>query len=226
MIPGSVVYALHLFYRAQWQTPWGRFHRQLVRSTLQSQREGASIDPSRVSGDSAFPLPIPLLNAEFDWTGQEVFLQRSEQLRECKSLEVARLTNLLCSLLFFFHDGCPQGQGTFQLGGGGELNSAQQLVVRRLEEEASSFCASSGGDIAAGGRGRARLAVAVADAARSACAYSSGGVTEVASLAPISEAVDLERTALPKEAGRLRSVWPRSALSFSRSSPPSFCQTR
>ena len=49
----------------------------------------------------------------------------------------------------------------------------------------------------------ARLAVAVADAARSAGAYSSGGVPVVASLAQISEAIDLERIALPKEAGRL-----------------------
>ena len=80
----------------------------------------------------------------------------------------------LLAVVVLFHDGCPQSRGAFELGGRGELSSAQQLVVRRLEDEAISFCASSGGDIAAGGRGRATLAVAVADAARGIGVYSSG----------------------------------------------------
>ena len=139
MIPGSAVHALHLFYRAQWHTSWGTFHPQLVRSTLQLQRGGAIMGPSHVSGDSVFPLPIPFLDAEFERTAQEVFPQRLGQLKEWKSLGVARLTNLLCSRLSFFHDGCPQGRRDFQLGGGGELNSAQQLAVRRLEGKPLGF---------------------------------------------------------------------------------------
>ena len=97
MIPWSAAHALHFVYRAQWQTSWGRFYRQLVRSTLQSQRRGAIIDPSHVSGDSVFPLPIPFLDAEFDRTAQELFPQRLEQPKEWRSVGVAPLTNMFCS---------------------------------------------------------------------------------------------------------------------------------
>ena len=101
MIPGSVVHALHLYYRAQCQTPRGRFHRQLVHITLQWQRGGASDDSSLVSVDSFLRLPIPFIDGEFDGTGKEAFPQRLEQPKAWRSFGVARFTNLLFSLLSF-----------------------------------------------------------------------------------------------------------------------------
>ena len=157
IIPGSIAHALDLFYRCSWKTSFGRFHRQLARSTLACQRSDAVSASSGCSGDSVFPLPLPYQAAEFEVGFEEDLPGRLEQPGALKSLGVARLVNLLCSLLSFFDAGCPQGQGSFELGNG-ELNSEQQLVARRLESEAILFSSSSGGDIPSMGRGRARLA--------------------------------------------------------------------
>ena len=110
---------------------------------------------------------------------------------------------MLCSILSFFDSGCPRGQGSFQLGHG-ELNSAQQLVVRRLEEEAVLFSSSSGGDIQSMGRGRARLAVALANAAQATSVYSSAAGKKDSFRVQVAEDVDLARVGFLKEAGRLQ----------------------
>ena len=72
-----------------------------------------------------------------------------------------------------------------------------------MEKEAISFCSSDGGDIAAGGRGRARLANALAAASDSMHGYGSRGPRGGKVTIDISEDVDLARVALPAQAGLL-----------------------
>ena len=202
LIPGSIAHALDLFYHTSWKTPFGRFHRQLTRSTLACQRSGAVKASSACSGETVFPLPIPYLEAELEVGAGGDHPRRLEHQGALKSLGTARLVNMLCSLLSFFEAGCPRGQGSFELGSG-ELNSAQQLVVRRLEQEAILFSSSSGGDIASSGRGRARLAAAVTTAARSASVYNKATSKGDSSLVQVAEDVDLSRISFPDRAGLL-----------------------
>ena len=166
-VPGSVLQALHLFYRSQWCSPLGRFHRHLVRSTraalVAAPHNSASPCSGRVSSD-VFPLPTPLLDAEFRGVDGKAFPQLLERPEEWRSLGAARLTSLLCSALSFFHCGCPRGKVVLDLHHG-EVTYAQREVFRRLEKEAICFCSSDGGDIIAGGRGRARLANAIVESA-------------------------------------------------------------
>ena len=54
-VPGSVLQALHLFYRSQWCSPLGRFHRHLVRSTraalVAAPHNSAAPCSGRISSD-------------------------------------------------------------------------------------------------------------------------------------------------------------------------------
>ena len=182
IIPGSIAHALDLFDHTQWQTSWGRFHRQLARSTLDAQRNTAVT--------AVFPLPLSYLDAEFEVRGGDAFPSRLEQPGALKSLGTARLVNVLCSLLSFFEAGRPRSQGSFQLGHR-ELNSR-------------FICSSSGGDIQSMGRGRARLAVALANAAQATSVYSSAAGKKDSFRVQVAEDVDLARVGFLKEAGRLQ----------------------
>ena len=72
-----------------------------------------------------------------------------------------------------------------------------------MEKEAISFCSSDGGDIIAGGRGRARLANAIAESAHCMQRYGASVPKEGKVTVDISEDVDLERVAFPVRAGEL-----------------------
>ena len=170
----SVVAAMQFLYRGRWKTPLARFHRHLVRSTRRAlgSTHQAAVNGSGICTSDVFPLPVPFFDAEYEGL-EGSFSYLSEHPEERKSLAAARLTNLFCSWLSFYHLGCPRGQPPVVLHGG-EVSCAQQHVIRRVEAEAIKFCASDGGNIAAGGRGRARLAATLA-----ACApvhgYGSAG---------------------------------------------------
>ena len=200
-VPSSIAGLVRDWMAARWSTPFGRFFRIMIQSTLDArggvQRVGTNPVPL-VGATSVFPMPLPYPNVARGDLAEG--LKPFERRRLRKQITVQQLTNLLVALACFYDADCPKGGGALRFVTS-ELTDAQQSAAQRFQEDAELFCAASGGVIGSTTRGRGRLNSMVLSMGHR---YSEAGRVVRASQAfTVAEEVIPAKISLPARAGHI-----------------------
>ena len=203
-VPPSVQAWVGQLLSSRWVSPFGRFYTACVNSTLDwmgaIQRIGTGTPPSGGDGP-VFPMPLPFGDALAEEEGF-VSGKRFATKRELRRRRARQLANLLVCLSNFYEMGAPRGSGPMHFAVR-PLSTAQEAAAARFLADAEAFGASSGGDISAAGRGRAKLNDLILEASSR---YSEAGrrLRNCGQVSTVALEVRPEQVSLPTRAGHLR----------------------